>query len=99
MSLLEILILLVIAGLAGTIAEFVIGFSPGGLLFSIIIGVLGAYIGIYIGAWLTRVAGAPHLLAITVGRTTIDIVWATLGSLLLVGLLSLLRGRRTAHNA
>ena len=95
MPLLELLILLVIAGLAGAIAEFLIGFSPGGMLFSVIVGVIGAYIG----NWLAGLLGVPSIVPITVGSRTIDILWSTLGSILLVGLLSLLRSRRTLRGA
>jgi uncharacterized membrane protein YeaQ/YmgE (transglycosylase-associated protein family) len=75
MPLLELLILLVIAGLAGAIAEFLIGFSPGGMLFSVIVGVIGAYIG----NWLANLLGVPSIVPITVGSRTIDILWSTLG--------------------
>ena len=90
MSLLELLVLLVIAGIAGAIAEFLIGFSPGGFLVSVIIGVLGAYLG----TWLARRIGLPEILTITIGDQTFPIVWAIIGSLVLVGVLSLLRGPR-----
>jgi uncharacterized membrane protein YeaQ/YmgE (transglycosylase-associated protein family) len=91
MSLLETLILLTIAGLVGALAEFLIGFSLGGLLGAMIVGVIGALIG----NWLARLLNLPPLLPIQVGARTIELVWATLGSLLLVGLLSVLRTRRS----
>jgi uncharacterized membrane protein YeaQ/YmgE (transglycosylase-associated protein family) len=91
MSLLETLILLAIAGLVGALAEFLIGYSLGGLLGAMMVGVVGALIG----SWLARVLHLPALLPIQVGGRTIELVWATLGSLLLVGLLSVLRARRS----
>ena len=89
MSLLELIVLLVIAGIAGAIAEFIVGFTPGGFLVSIIVGVLGAYLG----GWLARELHLPSFLRITVGTQTIELVWTILGALVLVGLLSVLRGR------
>ena len=89
MSLLELLVLLVIAGIAGAIAEFAVGFTPGGFLVSIILGVIGAYIG----TWLAHRLHLPTILPITVGTQTIELVWTILGALVLVGLVSLLRGR------
>jgi uncharacterized membrane protein YeaQ/YmgE (transglycosylase-associated protein family) len=89
MSLLELLVLLVIAGIAGAIAEYIVGFTPGGFLVSIILGVIGAYIG----SWLAHQLNLPSLLPITVGKQTIELVWTILGALVLVGLVSLLRGR------
>jgi uncharacterized membrane protein YeaQ/YmgE (transglycosylase-associated protein family) len=90
MSLLELLVLLVIAGIAGAIAEFLIGFSPGGFLVSIIIGVIGAFIG----TWLARQLNLPSVLPIRIGSQTIELVWAVLGSIVLVAILALVRGPR-----
>ena len=90
MSLLETLILLAIAGLIGALAEFLIGFSLGGMLGAMIVGVVGALIG----SWLARLLHLPAILPIQVGTRTIELVWATLGSILLVGLLSALRVTR-----
>jgi uncharacterized membrane protein YeaQ/YmgE (transglycosylase-associated protein family) len=89
MSLLELIVLLVIAGIAGAVAEFVVGFTPGGFLVSVILGVIGAYIG----SWLAHRLHLPAILPITVGTQTIELVWTILGALVLVGLMSLLRGR------
>jgi len=91
MSLLEILILLAIAGIVGALAEFLIGFSLGGMLGAMIVGVLGALIG----GWLARLLHLPSILPIQVGTRTIELAWATLGSILLVSLLSVLRSRRS----
>jgi len=90
MSLLETLIVLAIAGLVGALAEFLIGYSLGGMLGAMIVGVVGALIG----SWLARLLNLPAILPIQVGTRTIELVWTTLGSLLLVGLLSALRARR-----
>ena len=91
MSLLETLILLAIAGLVGALAEFLIGYSLSGILGAMIVGVVGALIG----SWMVRLLHLPAILPIQVGTRAIDLVWATLGSLLLVGLLSALRARRS----
>ena len=90
MSLLETLILLVIAGLVGALAEFLIGYSLSGMLGAMIVGVVGALIG----SWLARLLNLPTILPVQVGTRTIELVWTTLGSLLLVGLLNALRARR-----
>jgi uncharacterized membrane protein YeaQ/YmgE (transglycosylase-associated protein family) len=91
MSLLETLILLAMAGLVGALAEFLIGYSLSGILGAMIVGVVGALIG----GWMVRLLHLPAILPIHVGTRAIDLVWATLGSLLLVGLLSALRARRS----
>ena len=89
MSLLELVVLLVIAGIAGAVAEMIVGFTPGGFLVSIILGVIGAYLG----GWLARQLHLSSILPITVGTQRIELVWTIVGALVLVGLLSLLRGR------
>lgn len=93
MSLLELLVLLVIAGIAGAVAEFLVGFSPGGFVVSVIIGVIGAFIG----TWLARQLGLPPILTITINDQTFPIAWAVIGSLVLVGALRLLRGSQRPY--
>src|SRR5262245_58408633 len=90
MSLLELVVLLVVAGIAGAIAEFLVGFSPGGFLVAIIIGLVGAYIG----TWLAARLGLPPILTININGRVFPLVWAIVGSLVLVAALSLLRGPR-----
>lgn len=98
MGLIELLILLVIAGICGVIAEWVVGFSPGGFVVSIVVGVIGAYLGSY----LAQLLRAPSFLPVSrlIPSTTFDfdILWAIIGSLLLVALIKGLRssgrGRR-----
>jgi len=93
MSLLELVVLLVIAGIAGAIAEALIGFSPGGFLVSIIIGLIGAYIG----TWLAGQLNLPPILTININGQIFPLVWAIIGSVVLVVVLSLLRGPRRSH--
>ncbi len=94
MSIIELLILLVIAGICGVIAEWIVGFSPGGFIVSIIVGLIGAYLG----SWLAGRLGLPPVLNVsalgltTGGLPSFDIVWSILGSILLLLLISLVRG-------
>ena len=92
MGILELLVLLVIAGICGAIAELVVGFSPGGCVVSIIVGVIGAYLGTLLATYLNL----PPFLPVRVGDQTIEIIWAILGSILLLLVISLFRraGRR-----
>ncbi|MGC3971427.1 MAG: hypothetical protein QM775_30035 [Pirellulales bacterium] len=91
-NLLELLILLLIAGVCGAIGQAIAGFSRGGCLVSIAIGFIGALIG-------SRLAGAlgfPELFTISVGGRPFPIVWSIIGATLfaiVVGLLT--RGRNT----
>ena len=87
MDLLQLAILLVIAGICAAIAQWVVGFSPGGFLISIIIGVVGAYLG----TSLATLVPIPPILPIHVGTVSFDLLWAVLGSLVLLLLLYLVR--------
>jgi len=86
-DLLQLSILLVIAGICAAIAQWVVGFSPGGFIISIILGVVGAYLGMSLASLLPL----PLLLPIHVGTVSFDLLWAVLGSLLLLLLLYLIR--------
>ena len=86
-DLLQLSILLVIAGICAAIAQWVVGFSPGGFIMSIILGVVGAYLGMS----LARLLPIPPILPIHVGAVSFDLLWAVCGSLLLLLLLYLIR--------
>jgi uncharacterized membrane protein YeaQ/YmgE (transglycosylase-associated protein family) len=90
MTLLELLVLLVIAALAGGIGQALSGYSVGGCLVSIVVG----YIGAFIGLWIARQVGLPELLPITVGGETFPFVWSILGSAILTLILGLITHRR-----
>lgn len=92
MGIIELLVLLIIAGVCGATGKAIVGWFPGGFLASIGVGFVGALVG----TWLARLAGLPELFAIRVGGTTFPIVWSILGSALFVGLISLIAGRRRA---
>jgi uncharacterized membrane protein YeaQ/YmgE (transglycosylase-associated protein family) len=87
-DLLQLLTLMVIAGMCAAIAEWIVGFSPGNLLISIIVGVIGAFFG----SWVASMLPIPALLPIPVGWVTLDLIWSILGSMLLLLLLYTLRG-------
>ena len=86
MTLLELLVLLLVAGVIGAIGQSLAGFSRGGCLTAIAVGFVGALLG----AWLARSLGLPELFVISVGGTNFPIVWSIIGAALFVGLISLL---------
>src|SRR3712207_2978097 len=92
MGLLELLLLLVIAGICGALAELVVGFSPGGFIASVVVGLIGAYLG----NWLAPQIGLPSVFSVSrllPGVTyDFDLMWATLGAILLLLIISLVRG-------
>jgi len=88
-SLIGLLVLILVGAIVGAIAEAVVGYSPGGFLAAAAIGFLGAVIG----NWLAPRIGLPELLPVTVDGVTIPVVWAIVGAIVLVLLLSLVRRR------
>jgi uncharacterized membrane protein YeaQ/YmgE (transglycosylase-associated protein family) len=89
-SLVEIIVWLIVAAICGAIGEALVGYSPGGLLASIGIGLVGAFLG----SWLARALGLPALLTFTFGDVQIELIWTILGAALLVGIVALLRRPR-----
>lgn len=89
MSLLEFIILLVIAAIAGGIGQALAGYSLGGLLVTIVVGFIGAWLG----TWIARSTGLPELLVINVGGQPFPIIWAILGSALLTAVVAMLTRR------
>jgi uncharacterized membrane protein YeaQ/YmgE (transglycosylase-associated protein family) len=91
MSLFGFILLLIIAAIAGSIGQALAGYSVGGCLFSIVIGFVGAFVGL----WLARLLGLPEILPITIDGETFPVVWSIIGSAILSALFGLLsRGRR-----
>src|SRR5262249_13347090 len=93
MTLWHFLLLLVVAGLAGSLGQAIAGYSRGGCLASIALGFIGALLG----SWLARVLGLPSLLVISFDGQPFPIVWAVLGAALFVAVLGFLtkpRARR-----
>jgi uncharacterized membrane protein YeaQ/YmgE (transglycosylase-associated protein family) len=84
-SLVEFIVLLVIAAICGSLAQAIVGYSHGGCLVSAALGLIGALLG----SWLARLLNLPDILAIQVGGHTFPIVWSIIGAALFVAVLSL----------
>lgn len=79
MTLLELLILLVIAAIAGSLGQALAGFYIGGCLVSTLLGFVGAFVGL----WLARELNLPELLVIQVGGEPFPVVWSIIGAAIL----------------
>ena len=91
MNLTDLLILLLVAGICGSIGRAISGYSHGGCLVSIALGFIGALIGM----WLARTLNLPELYAVQIGKAHFPIIWSIIGSALFVALISLLTRRRS----
>jgi len=90
MTIVDVIVLLLIAGLCGAVGQAIGGFSRGGCLVSIALGFVGAVLGM----WLARQMGLPELFSIRIGTTNFPIVWSIIGSALFVAIISLLTRQR-----
>ena len=93
MTLLELLVLLCIAGVCGAIGQAIAGFSRGGCITTVAVGFIGALLG----AWMARKLGLPELFVVTIGGTAFPILWSIIGSALFVALISLVTRRPPAR--
>jgi uncharacterized membrane protein YeaQ/YmgE (transglycosylase-associated protein family) len=90
MTLIDLLILLLVAGLCGSLGQAIGGYSRGGCLVSIALGFIGALLGM----WLARSLGLPELFAVNIGGTKFPIIWSIIGSALFVAVISLISRSR-----
>ena len=91
MSLIDLLLLLLVAGVCGAIGQAIGGFSRGGCLVSIALGFVGSLIGML----LARRLGLPEPLPVEVGGRVFPVVWSIIGSALFVAVIGLIsRSRR-----
>jgi uncharacterized membrane protein YeaQ/YmgE (transglycosylase-associated protein family) len=87
MQIIDFLILLVIAGICGTLGEAIAGYVRGGFLVSIVLGFIGALVGM----WLARLLGLPEFFTVRIGDYSgFPILWSIIGSALFVAVINLL---------
>ncbi len=90
MGLLDFLLLLLIAGVCGSLGQAIAGYSHGGCLVSIVLGFIGAMLG----GWLARLLALPDVFEVAIGGHVFPIIWSIIGAALFVALLSLITARR-----
>lgn len=90
MTLLDVLILLLVAGICGALGQAIAGYSRGGCLVSIALGFIGALLGM----WIARAMGLPELFPVRIGETSFPIIWSIIGSALFVAVLTLVTRSR-----
>jgi uncharacterized membrane protein YeaQ/YmgE (transglycosylase-associated protein family) len=90
MGLIDLLVLLLVAGICGALGQAISGYSRGGCLVSIALGFIGALVGL----WLARTLNLPELFAISIGTTRFPVIWSIIGAALFVAVISLISRRR-----
>jgi uncharacterized membrane protein YeaQ/YmgE (transglycosylase-associated protein family) len=91
MTILELLVLLIVAGICGGLAQAIAGYSRGGCLVSIVLGFIGALLG----RWLSGLLGLPEVFTLQIGDQPFPVIWSIIGAALFVSVLGLLTSRRS----
>ncbi len=87
MTALDFLILLVVAGVCGSLAQSLAGRSRVGCLASIALGFIGALLG----NWLAGAIGVAEILSLRIGGRSFPIIWSIIGAALFLAVLHLFR--------
>ena len=87
MTLIGFLVLLLIAAICGGIGQSLAGYDLGGCLVSIVVGFIGAYIGL----WIAGKMGLPRLFEISIEGKPFPVLWAVIGSVIFTLIMALLR--------
>lgn len=90
MGLIEFFLLLLIAGICGSIGQSIAGYSRGGCIVSIVVGFIGALLG----SWLSEELGLPDFLNVTIGGNTFPVIWSIIGSVIFVVIIGLLTRKK-----
>ncbi len=90
MTLFDLILLLIVAGICGSLGQAISGYSRGGCLVSIALGFVGALSGM----WLARLMHLPELFSVDIGGTHFPIIWSIIGSAVFVAVISLFTRRR-----
>ena len=84
MTAIDFLLLLFIAGICGSLAQAVAGYSHGGCLVAIVLGFIGALLG----SALARALKLPEPFMVQVGGHEFPVIWSIIGAALFSAILS-----------
>jgi uncharacterized membrane protein YeaQ/YmgE (transglycosylase-associated protein family) len=90
MTLVQLLVLLLVAGVCGSIGRSISGYSHGGCLVSIALGFIGALIG----WWLASQFHLPEPFPVRIGGVPFPVIWSIIGSAIFVAIISLITRSR-----
>jgi uncharacterized membrane protein YeaQ/YmgE (transglycosylase-associated protein family) len=90
MFIIDFLLLLLVAGVCGTLGQAIAGYTRGGCLVSIVLGFIGALVG----TWLARLLELPDVFTVRIGGQGFPIIWSIIGAALFVAVLGVMSSRR-----
>ncbi|MBZ0198691.1 MAG: GlsB/YeaQ/YmgE family stress response membrane protein [Ignavibacteriaceae bacterium] len=91
MSFIEIILLLIVAALTGSIGKAISGYSHGGCIVNIVVGFIGALIG----TWIARQMKLPELFVLDIGNKSFPVIWAIIGAVVFTSVLGILSSRKS----
>ncbi len=83
MTLAQLIVLLIVAGVCGSIGSGLAGHRHVGCLGSIALGFIGAWLG----RWLSYALHLPEIFTLNVGREHFPVVWSIVGATLFVAVI------------
>ena len=95
MSFLDLLFLLIVAAVCGSLGMAISGFTRGGCVMAIVVGFIGALLGV----WLARAMSLPEPLMLRFGDVEFPVVWSIVGAALFVAVISLLTRQSSSPEA
>jgi uncharacterized membrane protein YeaQ/YmgE (transglycosylase-associated protein family) len=93
MTIVDVLILLVVAAVCGILAQAISGYSRGGLIVAIVLGFIGAMFG----AWIAGAFRLPKIFSINVDGHAFPVVWSIIGGTLFSAIIGALTRRRAYY--
>ena len=87
MTLMGYLVLFLIAAICGAVGQALAGYNLGGCLVSIVVGFIGAYIGM----WIAGKFGLPPIFEISIQGKPFPVIWSVIGSAVFTLIVGLLR--------
>jgi uncharacterized membrane protein YeaQ/YmgE (transglycosylase-associated protein family) len=87
MTLIGFLVLLLIAAICGSVGQSLAGYNLGGCLVSIVVGFIGAYLGV----WMADKMDLPRIFEINIDGKPFPVIWAVIGSAVFTLVIALLR--------
>ena len=94
MDLVSLLILLLVAGVCGSIGQAIAGYSRGGCLVAIALGFIGALLGTSCSRISLDCRSCSVLDSVRMNGRAFPIIWSIIGSALFVAIISLITRRR-----
>ena len=77
-ALLDLILCLVLAGVLGVVSQKILGYKLGGLIVSVFIGFVGAYLGKEAAIWFNL----PYIVSLRVNGRQFPILWSLAGAMI-----------------